>query len=233
MAPTLVLTCNTIVITLISTLAFEIKLAVSIWSYDLSVAEDCGRSMDLQRRHTRFGASASRGATPDSDEYGSNDTASIPASPDIEHPKKLKKRAWRDQADETPRKSRQTSWSLDGSRPHSALAQNEPSESLTMHLTLLLGDPVIIASRRDGILVAVKKSTSRNAERKLNMLENIHHSTFIKFLQCITVEDAHYFIFEHDLPGRVGRLSVSLSNLVTSPIHVTESQLKAILRLVS
>jgi hypothetical protein len=125
---------------------------------------------------------------------------------------------------------------LDEERHRSAIGLIDkltPSEDLTMLFTLRLGDPVIIASRKDGTFVAVKKSSSRNANRKLKMLENINHSTFIKFLHCITAEDAHYFVFEHDLPGQVGRLSVSLSNLVTSPTYVTESQLKTILRPVS
>jgi hypothetical protein len=65
------------------------------------------------------------------------------------------------------------------------------------------------------------------------MLELVQHNTFIKFLHYVTTEDAHYLIFKHDLLGKNGRLSVTLSNLVTSLAYVTKSQLKAILRLVS
>lgn len=194
--------------------------------------------MSLQRRYTRFGAP--RGATPDSDEYGSNGTASTPTSPGSEFSNKLRKRTWAGQGDEPPRKIRPPSQSIIQKEPNagpqnigSGKAHNSlPPESLTMHFTLFLEDPVIIASRR-GVLVAVKKSSSKKADRKLKMLELVQHDAFIRFLHCATTEDAHYFVFEHDLPGKEGRLSVTLSNLVTSPAHVTESQLKAILSPVS
>lgn len=187
--------------------------------------------MSLQRRYTRFGAP--RGATPDSDEHGSTGTASTPTSPGNEFSNKLRK-------SEPPRKLRQPSQTIiqkeANEGPHTTRSGGTDDslspKSLTMHFTLFLEDPVIIASHR-GVLVAVKKSSSRNADRKLNMLELVQHDTFIKFLHCITTEDAHYFVFEHDLPGKNGRLSVTLSNLVTSPAHVTESQLKSILRPVS
>ncbi|KFY64300.1 hypothetical protein V496_03331 [Pseudogymnoascus sp. VKM F-4515 (FW-2607)] len=194
--------------------------------------------MSLQRSYTRFGVprGAPRGATPDSD-YSSNGTASIPTSPDNGFSNKLRKRPWAGQGDEPPRKIRPPSQSVmpkePNKGPHTTGSEKTddslPSESLTMHFTLFLEDPVIIASRR-GALVAVKKSSSKNADRKLNMLELVQHDTFIKFLHCITTEDAHYFIFEHDLPGNEGRLSVTLSNLVTSPVHITEPQLKVLLR---
>lgn len=197
--------------------------------------------MSLQRSYTRFGVprGAPRGATPDSD-YSSSGTASIPTSPDNGFSNKLRKRPWAGQGDEPLRKIRPPSQSVmpkePNERPHTTGLEKTddslPSESLTMHFTLFLEDPVIIASRR-GALVAVKKSSSKNADRKLNMLELVQHDTFIKFLHCITTEDAHYFIFEHDLPGNEGRLSVTLSNLVTSPVHITEPQLKVLLRPVS
>lgn len=189
------------------------------------------RTMDLKRRNTRFGVprGAPRGTTPNSDEYSSSGTASIPTTPDNESSNKLKKRPWAGQGDEPLRKIRPPSQSVMLKEPNEGLhtARSEktdhslPSESLTMHFTLFLEDLVIIASRR-GALVAVKKSSSKNADRKLNMLELVQHDTFIKFLHYITTKDAHYFIFEHDLLGNGERLSVTLSNLVTSPVHITE-----------
>ena len=190
--------------------------------------------MSLKRSNTRFGFLR---ATPDSDENGSNGTASPPASSDNDPPpNKLRKRI---QEDEAPQKSRRRSGESVRGRsrfraPEAIQSQNSsPWERLQMRFNLTLNKSVIIATQKDGLFVAVRKfSDDPDIEKKLDMLSRIRNENFLKFLESFSFEGSQYAVFEHEL-NRGEKLPICLSHYATLVTYPTESQLAVILRQVS
>ncbi|OBT48434.1 hypothetical protein VE00_01429 [Pseudogymnoascus sp. WSF 3629] len=187
--------------------------------------------MSLKRSNTRFGFLR---ATPDSDENGSNGTASPPASSDNDPPpNKLRKRIREDEApQESRRRSRESGRGRSRFRAPEAIQSEDlsPWERLQMRFNLTLNKSVIIATQKDGLFVAVRKfSNEPDIEKKLDMLSRIRNENFLRFLESFSFEGSQYAVFEHELAGGE-KLPICLSHYATLVTYPTESQLAVILR---
>ncbi|KFY81078.1 hypothetical protein V499_00135 [Pseudogymnoascus sp. VKM F-103] len=187
--------------------------------------------MSLKRSNTRFGFLR---ATTDSDENGSNGTASPPASSDNDPPpNKLRKRIREDEApQESRRRSRESGRGRSRFRAPEAIQSEDlsPWERLQMRFNLTLNKSVIIATQKDGLFVAVRKfSNDLDIEKKLDMLSQIRNENFLRFLESFSFEGSQYAVFEHEL-ARGEKLSICLRHYATLATYPTESQLAVILR---
>jgi hypothetical protein len=208
--------------------------------------------MSLERRGTLFGPPSIRGATPDSHENGSIEANSLVASGNDS--KRSKKRVWAAE-DEAPPKIRRQSegedreearQSLDTFIPQARqskasagtnvrMEHSSPWGSLTKRFTLSLEDSVTIASRKDGLFVAVREFSGPDADRKVAMLRRIRNENLpnlLAFLECFSFEGSRFAVFEHEIT-RGEKLPVTLSHYALIKHYPTESQLAIILRQVS
>jgi hypothetical protein len=210
--------------------------------------------MSLQRRGTLFGPPSIRGATPDSHENGSNEADSllvasgndsktskkrVLAAEDEEAPPKIRRQS----EGEDPEEARQ---SLDRFIPQARQSEasvgtnvrmehSSPWESLTKRFTLSLEDSVTIASRENGLFVAVREFSGPDAGRKVSMLRRIRNkdlSNLLAFQECFSFKGFHFAVFEHEIT-RGEKLSITLSHYALIKHYPTESQLAIILRQVS
>ncbi|KFZ17352.1 hypothetical protein V501_01776 [Pseudogymnoascus sp. VKM F-4519 (FW-2642)] len=173
-------------------------------------------------------------ATTDSDENGSNGTASPPASSDNDPPpNKLRKRIREDEApQESRRRSRESGRGRSRFRAPEAIQSEDlsPWERLQMRFNLTLNKSVIIATQKDGLFVAVRKfSNDPDIKKKLDMLSRIRNENFLKFLESFSFEGSQYAVFEHEL-ARGEKLPICLRHYATLATYPTESQLAVILR---
>jgi hypothetical protein len=98
---------------------------------------------------------------------------------------------------------------------------------------LSLNDSVIIASREDTSLVAVRTFSGRDAMQKILMLERIgRHEKFLATLGYFHLENSYYIILEHDI-GEIETVSMTLSQFALAGHYVEENQLANILKQVS
>jgi hypothetical protein len=91
-----------------------------------------------------------------------------------------------------------------------------------------LNDKVIIASRGDTSLVAVRNFSGPDAEKKVQTLWRIKHDKFIALLGCFCSENSLYAIFEHDI-SKEETIVVTLSQFALSDPYIDEFQLAKIL----
>jgi hypothetical protein len=210
--------------------------------------------MSLQRRGTLFGPPSIRGATPDSHENGSNEADSLLVAPGKDS-NKLKKRAWAAEDEEAPPKIRGQSEGKDQEEARQSLNKfipqaihskvstggnvrtqhSSPWGSLTKRFTLSLEDSVTIASRKDGLFVAVREFSGPDADRKLNVLRKIRNENLpnlLVFLECFSFEGSLFAVFEHEIT-RGEKLTITLNHYALIKHYPTESQLAIILRQVS
>jgi hypothetical protein len=209
--------------------------------------------MSLERRGTLFGPPSIRGATPDSHENGSIEANPLLVSSDNDS-KRLKKRVWAAGDQEAPPIRRQSEGkdlgearqSLDRFTPRAMqskasasgnvrMQHSSPWGSLTKHFTLSLEDSVTIASRKDGLFVAVREFSDPDADRKVAMLRRIQNENLpnlLAFLECFSFEGSHFAVFEHEIT-RGEKLPVTLRHYALIKHYPTESQLAIILRQVS
>jgi hypothetical protein len=209
--------------------------------------------MSLERRGTLFGPPSIRGVTPDSHENGS-----IEANPLLvasgNDSKRLKKRVWAAEDEEAPpirRKSEgkdleEARQSLDRFTPQAMqskasasgnvrMQHSSPWGSLTKRFTLSLEDSVTIASREDGLFVAVREFSGPDADRKVSMLRRIRNENLrnlLAFLECFSFKGSRFAVFEHEIT-RGEKLPVTLSHYALIKHYPNESQLAIILRQVS
>jgi hypothetical protein len=211
-------------------------------------------SMSLQRTITRFGPASIRGGTPDSEE-SSGTLSSLDSTSN-----KLKKRSWAGREEKTPLHSpRQLTDRRGDEAPLKIPRQSSdqviqdavpstntyrvsvaddtkvehtfPWESLQRRFRLELDDVVIIASRKDGHLVAVKEFTGPDADQKIAMLDRIRRENvknLLLFHECFSYEGTRYAIFEHGINGGE-KLSITLNHYALIAHYPTESQLATIL----
>jgi hypothetical protein len=220
--------------------------------------------MSLERRGTLFGPPSIRGATPDSHENGSIEANPLLVASDNDS-KRLKKRVWAAEDEEAPPKVRRQS---EGKDPEEArqnldrfipqamqskasaggnvrMQHSSPWGSLTKRFTLSLEDSVTIASRKDGLFVAVREFSDPDADRKVAMLRRIRNEmlqrirkenenlpNLLAFLECFSFEGSRFAVFEHEIT-RGEKLPVTLSHYALIKHYPTESQLAIILRQVS
>ncbi|KFY03093.1 hypothetical protein O988_01706 [Pseudogymnoascus sp. VKM F-3808] len=186
--------------------------------------------MGLKRSNTRFGFLR---ATLDSDENGSNGKAdeedtrrrstTEESSDNDPPPNKLMKRSRRQSGESGRGRSRFRA-------PEAIQPENSsPWERLQMRFNLSLNEPVIIATQKDGLLVAVRKFSGPDAKKKLDMLCRIRNENFLKFLESFSFEGSQYAVFEHELANGE-KLPICLSHYATLVTYPTESQLAVILR---
>src|SRR5436190_18349481 len=200
-------------------------------------------SMSLHRRNTRFGLSALRGATPESDDE-SNGTRSLLAVSDNDFSNKLRKRSLPSRDDEAPlEKGRQ--WpelhipqavqSKAGEVSSARMKHSSPWESLRKEFYLQLEDLVIIASQKDGRFVAVREFSGPGADRKVDMIQRIWDENFLAFLECFSFEGSRYVVFEHEITYKEHgttyweKFPVNLSQYALIAPYPTEQQLATIL----
>lgn len=197
--------------------------------------------MSLQRRDTRFGILSIRGATPDSDENESSEAGRLPAASDNDSSNKLK-RPWVSLDEEGPSKTRRPS---DRFIPQAVqpkvgtirvvrIQHSSPWESLIKHFSLSLEDSVTIATRKDGLFVAVREFLGPDADQKVRILQRIQQENLPNFLalqECFSFEGSLYAVFEHELTRNEKLLSLGRYALIKR--YPTESQLAFILEQVS
>ena len=212
--------------------------------------------MSLQRSHTRFGLYSVKGAPPDSDENDSNETGPLLVAPDNDSSNKLRKRSWESQDDGPPLKIHRQSRDGHQKEARSGLKKSHipqaiqskvsaagnirikhssPWEILTKRFRLSLEDSVMIASREDGRLVAVREFFGPDADRKINMLQRIRQenvSNFLEFLDCFSFEGIRYAVFEHEI-NKEEKLPVTLCQYARTLLDPTDQQLATILGQVS
>ncbi|ELR05484.1 hypothetical protein VC83_07155 [Pseudogymnoascus destructans] len=134
--------------------------------------------MSLKRSNTRFGFLR---ATLDSDENGSNGTASPPAKQADEEDTKRRSTTEESSDNDPPpnklmKRSRRRSGESGRGRSRFRAPEaiqpedSSPWERLQMRFNLSLNEPVIIATQKDSLLVAVRKFSGPDAEKKLDML---------------------------------------------------------------
>lgn len=202
--------------------------------------------MDLQRRGTRFGLPSLRGFTPDSDDESSQQDSHLVASDNDSN--KLKKKL-----ETAPPKIRrhdkgheEVGQSLNKFIPRAIQSKfstggnvrtqhSSPWGSLTKRFTLSLEDSVTIASRKDGLFVAVREFSGPDADRKLNILRKIRNENLpnlLVFLECFSFGGSLFAVFEHEIT-RGEKLTVTLNHYALIKHYPTESQLAIILRQVS
>lgn len=98
---------------------------------------------------------------------------------------------------------------------------------------LSLNDSVIIASREDTSLVAIRTFSGRDAMQKILMLERIgRHEKFLATLGYFHLKNSYYIILEHDI-GEIEIVSMTLSQFALAGYYVEENQLANILKQVS
>ena len=203
--------------------------------------------MSLQRRGTLFGPPSIRESTPESHENGSIEADSLFVAPGNDS-NKLKKKP-----EEAPPKIRgrdkdqeKGGQSLNKFIPQAIQSKvstggnvrtqhSSPWGNLTKRFTLSLEDSVTIASRKDGLFVAVREFSGPDADRKLNVLRKIRNenlSNLLVFLECFSFEGSLFAVFEHEIT-RGEKLTVTLNHYALIKHYPTESQLAIILRQVS
>jgi hypothetical protein len=203
--------------------------------------------MSLERRGTLFGPPSIRGVTPDSHENGSIEANSLLVASG-NNSNKLKKKL-----EEAPPKIRGHYKDQDevGQSLHKFIPQaiqskvstggnvrtqhSSPWGSLTKRFTLSLEDSVTIASRKDGLFVAVREFSGPDADRKLNVLRKIRNENLpnlLVFLECFSFEGSLFAVFEHEIT-RGEKLTITLNHYALIKHDPTEPQLAIILRQVS
>ena len=203
--------------------------------------------MSLQRRGTLFGPPSIRGSTPESHENGTIEADSLFVASGNDS-NKLKKKL-----EEAPPKIRghdkdqeKVGQSLNKFIPQAIQSKvstggnvrtqhSSPWGSLTKRFTLSLEDSVTIASRKDGLFVAVREFSGPDADRKLNVLRKIRNENLpnlLVFLECFSFEGSLFAVFEHEIT-RGEKLTVTLNHYALIKHYPTESQLTIILRQVS
>ncbi len=209
--------------------------------------------MDLKRRDNRFGMPSLRGFTPDSVENESNQQAPPLVAPGNDS-NKLKKRAWVPQAEETPPNIRRQSEGKDRDEVRQSperiippavqskvaavgmvmIQHSSPWESLKKRFSLSLEDSVTIASRKDGLFVAVREFSGPDADREVCTLQRIRQENlpnFLAFLECFSFKGSLYAVFEHELTRNEKLLTLSHYALIKR--YPTEPQLAFIIGQVS
>jgi hypothetical protein len=97
---------------------------------------------------------------------------------------------------------------------------------------LSLNDLVIIASREDASLVAVRIFSGRYAEQKFHTLNEIKHEKFLAMLGCFLFEKSLYIILEHDISEKE-TIAVTLSQFGQAKPPFNDSELANVLGQVS
>jgi hypothetical protein len=210
--------------------------------------------MSLERRGTLFGPPSIRGATPDSYENGSIEANSLLVASGNDSTRSKKRALAAEDEKALPKVSRQSEGedreearrSLERFIPQARqskasagtnvrMEHSSPWGSLTKRFTLSLEDSVTIASRKDGLFVAVREFSGPDADRKVAMLRRIRNENLpnlLAFLECFSFEGSRFAVFEHEIT-RGEKLPVTLSHYALIKHYPTESQLAIILRQVS
>ncbi|KAH8674846.1 kinase-like domain-containing protein [Tricladium varicosporioides] len=92
-------------------------------------------------------------------------------------------------------------------------------------------DSVTIATRKDGLFVAVRKFSGEDADQKVKILQQIQQENLPNFLalqECFSFKGSFYAIFEHELTRNEKLLTLSHYALIKR--YPTESQLAFILK---
>lgn len=191
--------------------------------------------MGLQGTYTRFGLSSFRESTPDSDD-------TVPASSDNEETpssNKLRKRPLKTRDNYGPPKTRRSrgnnrATSTTNSQASNKIIFNESSPwvSLRKQFVISFEKEVVIASRKDGSLVAVKEISGPDTEHKLNMLECIQSERFLEVLEWFRFEGSHYIAFEHHIVNGE-KFTVTLGQFALIKRYPSEWQLAFIIKQVS
>ncbi|CZR65348.1 uncharacterized protein PAC_15248 [Phialocephala subalpina] len=175
--------------------------------------------MNLQRRVTQFGLPSLRETTPVSNDKESNETGYALAAHDNDS-NNLRKRTLGSRDGGAPAKIPRHLEDSDRGKPRPSpnrldilrgqpkavddvnILHSSPWEKLKGRFTLSLEDSVIIASRRDGTFVAVRKFSGPDADGKASMLQRIRRenlSNLLKILEFFSFEESPYVVFEHEI----------------------------------
>jgi hypothetical protein len=97
---------------------------------------------------------------------------------------------------------------------------------------LKLNNSVIITTQKDRRFVAVKEFLGPDADRKINILQQIRHKNFLAFLECFNLKGSCFTVFKYEIT-KEKKLSVTLNHYALIAHYLTEPQLAIILKQVS
>ena len=111
-----------------------------------------------------------------------------------------------------------------------------PWEDLKLQFKMTLNDTLIVASRNDKSLVAVRSFSGPDAKRKVNVIRRIQyrkkHKNFVVLLGCFNFEDSFYIVLEHNIKEKE-TLLITLSQFALAEPYLGETKLAAILGQIS